>query len=192
MGLPLKTSTLTYSFAIAAWLSCQAPFAIPADYRPDTAGAGLQRLQPALSRAKAGRLAGIFQVTSARADCQIPWEILGSIAFHESSLGLHTENTRSGDHSLMQINVRTIRRLRLDEARLKRDVSYAVQVSCRVLRSNRDAYADHRPYWLGVYRSGTRFSNPAIIRNARSYSRMILSTAATLGYRPATELALAH
>lgn len=184
--------TLMYSFAIAAWCISQAPFAIPADYQPENPVSAIRKLQPALSESKARNLLQIFVQTSARPDCQIPWQILASIAFHESSLGLHNTNSVSGDHSLMQINERTIARMKLNPARLMKDAAYAVQSACRVLRSNRDAYSEDRPYWLGIYRSGTRFSSPRIVRNAKSYARIVLATAHELGYRPNFELALAR
>jgi hypothetical protein len=185
-------SILMYSFAIAALSASLATSATPAGYRPEDPAQALRSLQPALSAKKARRLAEIFVRTASRRDCQIPWQILASVAFNESSLGFFTENLETGDHGLMQINVRTINRLELDRERIKRDPSYAAQVGCRLIRWNRDAYAQDRPYWLGVYRSGNRFSDPTIVRNAERYARMILATAERLGYRPQFSVAFAE
>jgi len=106
-------------------------------------------------------------------------------------MGLYTENLKSYDYGIMQINERTIKRLRLDPVRVRRDTSYAVQSACRIVRANYELYA-HLPYWIGIYRSGTALWKPSIVRNAQSYSRIILTTAEQLGYRPAFQLASAQ
>jgi hypothetical protein len=180
-----------YLFALAVWFAFQGPFAIPADYRPESPSLAIRRLQPAISKVRAEYLAKVFVRVSQRLDCQIPWQILVSIAFHESSIGLYTENEKSFDYGIMQINERTIRRLKLDFARVRKDSLYSITASCRIVRSNYEAYA-HLPYWIGIYRSGTALWKPSIVRNAESYSRIILSTAEKLGYRPALEVAFAN
>jgi hypothetical protein len=193
MGLPSRIFLSTFIWATTTlWFASPATPGTRVTSRPETrAAAQLRKLQPALSDAQALSLLRSVVLTAQDASCDFPWQILAAIAFHESSLGRHTTNASSGDHGLMQINDRMARRLGLDPAKVKADADYSLRAACRILRFNRDAYSA-RPYWLGIYRSGTRFSDPAIVANAERYSRMILRTAATLGYLPGPLLATAR
>lgn len=141
----------------------------------------IHKLQPALSNGRAGRLARSFAI--AAHDCNIPWQLLVSIAFHESSLGVNVVNAKTHDFGLMQVNEKTALRYDLSQDRLLRDEAYSLAAACRVLSDNRDKYSKRLPYWLGIYRSGTRLSDPRIRENAKRYDHMIRITAATLGYR---------
>jgi hypothetical protein len=149
--------------------------------RPSPAIGAIRTLQPKLTGQKAARLAYIFE--SAASDCNIPWQLLVSIAFHESSLGYNLVNARTHDFGIMQVNSKTSLRYGLSQDRLLKDEAYSLAAACRVLADNKARYAKHLPYWLGIYRSGTRLNDPRIRENAKQYDHMIRLTAASIGYR---------
>ena len=140
----------------------------------------IRRLQPRLKPGKALRLArAIERVASA---CGMPWQILTSIAFHESSLGLNTENTRTNDYGLMQVNKKNLLRDGLSLTKIRQDAAYSLEFACKLLKENRDRYGEKYPYWLGIYRSGTALWREDIRANARRYDRMVRRTARLIGY----------
>jgi hypothetical protein len=142
----------------------------------------LRKLQPRLTKTQSKRLESIFRKVANEESCGIQWQILASIAFNESSLGFNTVNERTKDYGLMQINERTITRLALNKDKVMRDTTYAVRAACKVLRHNKDRYAEKLTYWVGIYRSGTALWKESIRDNAKRYNRIILATAETIGY----------
>lgn len=153
----------------------------------------IQALRPDLHPVRAGRLSRAIDDAVAQG-CPVSWEILLGIAYVESSLNREAVgrlNPSTEDFGLMQINAVTARRLRLDRARLMRDEAYSLRAACTVLADNKARYADRHPYWLGLYRSGTRLDRPSVVRVAQAYDRKVRTLASRLGYRP-THTALAH
>lgn len=139
------------------------------------------RLQPKMQSPARHRLAAALRDVSR--ECGMPWQILLSVAFHESSLKTGAVNAKTRDYGLTQINDKTILNLRLDRSRLLTDERYALGAACRVLSENRTKHASTFRYWLGMYRSGNAVWKDAVRRNAMSYDTMIRKTAAQMGYR---------
>lgn len=140
----------------------------------------IKRLQPSLKPIDQKRLAKALRDTAKK--CGIPWEILLSIAFHESGLNRHAVNHKTHDYGLTQINEKMILTLGLDPRRLVEDERYALEAACRILEENRTKHSGQVTYWLGMYRSGIAVWKYAVRHNAISYDRMIRSTAAEMGY----------
>jgi hypothetical protein len=149
----------------------------------DPISTAIKKLQPKLSEKAAREVARVIRTESKASG--IAWQLLVSIAFHESSLGLSEENSRSRDYGLMQINVRNIQKFGYTTQQVLKDRSIAVKIACRILKSNREAYSLRYPFWLGLYRSGTALTKKHIRENAQSYDRMIRKTAAVIGYQDA-------
>lgn len=153
-------------------------------------------LQPALTRRDAEDLASALNDVVDDPNCEIPWQILLSIAFNESSLiknkiGKMVDKKgrlRNVDFGLMQINRRNILKMGLDRTRLLKDEAYSFHAACDILTANRMSYSKKYYYWIGIYRSGTRLSKEKIVKNAKSYNRMILRTVRRIGYHPHTIL----
>lgn len=139
----------------------------------------IHRLQPRMGEEARYRLAQALRDTSST--CGISWQILLSLAFHESSLNPAAVNDRSKDHGLTQINEKTILTLRLDRHRLMKDERYALAAACRVLTENKQRYQNKFEFWLGMYRSGTAVWKESVRLSATRYDRMIRRTAARLG-----------
>lgn len=138
----------------------------------------LMRIQPRLSPAEAKRLAKIFTDESKR--CGVSWRTLAAIAFTESSLGFHRHNPVTHDHGLMQINVKNIERKGLCPKVVRVDDVLSVKIACEILVQNRARYEKKFDAWLGIYRSGTALSKPAIKKNATQYHDIITNTRARI------------
>lgn len=171
---------------IGLCLSCLA--AAPAGHssdlpRPthDPIQAALRRLQPRLKGPRASALARDFR--NAALACGQPWQLLVSIAYHESSLGFARVNSRTGDFGLMQINSKTGLHYDIAQATLVKDDALSLAVACRVLSENKARFGSKVPYWIGLYRSGTRLASAGIRDNAKRYDRMVRATAAQIGYQ---------
>lgn len=149
---------------------------------PEPALTAIRKLQPRLDVSRAEKLARVFYAVSTQADCGIPWEILISISFNESSLGMHNYNARSKDFGLMQINKRNALRYGLSQDRLMKDAAYSIKFACKILRDNRTRYSAKHPYWLGLYRSGTAIWKDNIVQNAKRYDSIVRKTASSIGY----------
>ncbi len=164
--------------------------AIPAEQkREDPILTAIKRLQPALKDRKANKLAAIFRKVTRSRTCNMPWQILVSIAYNESSLGTQLINSKSKDYGLMQINQRNLRKHKLKKRHALRNHLRVVQVACSILEYNKSRYKHRVPYWLGIYRSGTALWKPSIRNNARAYDRIIRRTAKLIGYRKPTRVA---
>lgn len=170
--------TVAFSFALGMWSAFQGTTATPAVYSIDPVVSAITKLQPALKPAKAKKLAEAL----VKARCTIPWQILVSIAYHESSLRMDAHNASTNDHGLMQINSKNFLRYGLAHDRLVKDAGYSIQAACRILEENRERYAGRVPYWIGLYRSGTALWKENIRDSAMRYDRIIRRTASTLGY----------
>ncbi len=175
--------------SIPAWTYITVLFSLSAastgqgsDKTPDPAYEAIRKLQPRLSQSQAKALAKDFVVVSHERSCQIPWQILVSIAYNESSLGIHTVNLSSKDYGIMQINRNNILHYGLSQDRLMRDVAYSIRFACKLIKENKTRYSSNRPYWLGVYRSGTALWRDAIVDNAIRYDRIIRNTARKIGF----------
>ncbi len=140
----------------------------------------VQRLQPGLTQDKALRLARAFERIAST--CGVDWRLLVSIAYHESSLIDGKVNHDTQDYGLMQINSNTALRFGLSRDRLLKDPSYSIEAACRLLTDNRMRYGAKYSFWLGIYRSGTALNKSRIVANAKSYDRMIRTTAQQIGY----------
>lgn len=177
------------ALSLLAWLSTQATNELPslqfigASSTEEQAYDAIRKLQPKLSAKTARQLAKSFIKVSITPECGIPWQILVSIAFNESSLGLKLHNNKSKDYGLMQINHRTIQRMTLDKDRLLSDPTYSISAGCQVLAANKQAYAKKHSFWLGIYRSGTALYKVSIKENAKRYHKIIMRTAAKIGYK---------
>lgn len=136
----------------------------------------IRSLQPQLSKARAKTLAHAFMTVANEESCQMPWQILAAIAYNESSLGVSNVNARSKDYGIMQINTRTMARMGLNHNRVMKDDGYSISAACKILRDNKNHYGN-KPYWIGIYRSGTAFANPKIVANAKRYHKIIMRTA---------------
>lgn len=149
-------------------------------------------LQPKLSDKHAQKVASAVYLAHLDPACGLPWQILLSVAFNESSLNrqaLGLRNPHTKDYGLMQINEVTARRNGFDRRKLMSDERYSVTAACKILKKNKEAYAFTHDYWLGIYRSGTALWKDSIRRNAIAYDRIIRNTAAALGYVGDTEMA---
>lgn len=169
-------------FAATSFFLAAAP-AVPdtkVPHRTDPIAVAIRKLQPALKPARAQQLARSFR--NASVSCGVSWQLLVSIAFHESSLGLHKVNAATQDFGLMMINQKTSLRYGLAQDTLLTDDAYSLAAACRVLSDNRARYGSKLPYWIGLYRSGTRLGEARIRDNAKRYDRMVRSTAAQIGY----------
>lgn len=140
-------------------------------------------LRPAMPIKDALRLETALLKVTATEQCDIPWELLLSIAFHESTLGLNQINAGSGDYGLMQININNIKRKNLSKDKLLADYEYSLTAACNILVDNKARYAKNIPYWIGIYRSGTALWKPAIKLNAKSYDKMVRRVAQKIGYK---------
>lgn len=140
-------------------------------------------LTPNLSVIRAHEVA--LGLTQLNTNCKIPWQLLLSIAYHESSLrksAVGTLKSSTTDYGLMQMNDRTIARYNLDKEKLMLDVTYSFNAACQLLMDNHTRYANRVPYWLGIYRSGTALWKKDIRQNAQRYDTIIRRTAKKLGY----------
>lgn len=149
----------------------------------------IKKLQPSLTPAEVKLLTNAFRAVSADKACGMPWEILVSIAYHESSLISKKFNPRSKDYGLMQINAKNVLRYGLSQDKLMKDAQYSIRFACRLLKDNKDRYGQKVHYWLGIYRSGTALWKASIQQNAKSYDRIIRTTAQKIGYKEHSELA---
>lgn len=143
----------------------------------------IRQLQPNIDHRQVERVAHAVATTR----CVVPWQIVLSIAFHESSLRMGAVNASSHDHGLMQINEKTAHRLGLSRERVSGDAKYAVASACSILADNKRRYSDKVPYWIGIYRSGTALHKQQIRNNARRYDALIRRTASHIGYSEAAE-----
>lgn len=153
----------------------------------DVIASNVKRLQPRLTPNQVERISTALRAVSGQ--CGMPWQLLLSLAFHESSLRTGAVNVGTKDHGLTQINDKTILTLRLDRNRLMVDERYALSAACKVLSENRAKYEGRFEYWLGMYRSGTAWWKVSVRLNAIRYDRMIRRTAAQMGYRPQQQVA---
>ena len=142
----------------------------------------IKDLQPSISYKRSRYLSNTFIAVSNEASCQIPWQILVSISFNESSLGLNLVNSKSKDYGLMQINHKNILRYGLSKDMLLQDAAYSIRFACKILADNKKRYSKKYPYWLGIYRSGTALWKQSIRENAKRYDKIIRRTAKRIGY----------
>ncbi len=148
--------------------------------------AAVSMLQPSLAPIQADAIGLALTRVSDEESCGVPWQVLLSIAYQESSLrksAIGRLNPSTRDYGLMQINAGNVRRLGLDRRRLMTDLAYNLRAGCHILREMRDAHGD-RDYWVGLYRAGTRLNRPVTIRIAMAYHHKIMTRAARLGYNP--------
>lgn len=178
--------------SLLAWVSTQATSEPPnlnfigAVSTEERAYQAIRQLQPKLTAKVARQLAKAFVKVSSEPACGMPWQILISIAFNESSLGLKLHNARSRDYGLMQINHKTIERMELNQERIMKDPAYSIEASCSILRFNKNAYGNKHAFWLGIYRSGTALYKKSIRDNAKRYHTIVMRTAAKIGYKDST------
>lgn len=136
----------------------------------------IHQLQPSLNNQDTLKLARALAHVVNGGTCEISWDILLSVAFTESSLQknkIGILNPRTKDYGLMQVTEEMVLRLHLDRAKLLRDEEYSFKIGCQILTANKQKYAEAVPYWLGLYRSGTRIWRASIRRNAIAYDTMI-------------------
>lgn len=114
------------------------------------------------------------------AKCGLPVVTLLAVAFAESSWREDPPN--SHDVGIMQFNTSTIKQLKLNPKRLKKDVKYSLRAGCNLILENKEKYSKTRSYWLGIYHAGTKFNEPAVVIRAKKYdakikkiSKMIIS-----------------
>lgn len=151
---------------------------LPAQNAPKSVYKAITALQPGLRPLEANRLAKALVKVSKRKDCGLPWKVLLSVAFNESSLRKSAigRTTKSTDKGLMQISHNTALLYHLDEDRLLNDEEYNLTAGCRVLKDIKDRFNKKTPYWLGMYRSGTSLRNVKSLQSAKSYYRMVMRT----------------
>lgn len=142
----------------------------------------IKKLQPKLADTQAHNLAYTFTRVSMEPECQIPWQILVSIAYNESSLVTSSYNPKTKDYGIMQVNERNILRYGLSHDKVMKDTSYAVRFACFLVKENKTKFSDKHDYWLGIYRSGTALWKTKIKENAIRYNKMIRKTARSIGY----------
>lgn len=141
-------------------------------------------LHPKAKQAEVDRIAQAIKKVYADGTCTVPWPLVLSIAFHESTFRLAAVNNKSKDYGFMQISKDNIKRLRLDKQRLMQDYEYSLRIACKILTYNQATYSKKVSYWLGMYRSGNALWKENIRKNAISYDTMIRRTASTIGYKP--------
>ncbi len=152
-------------------------------YEPNPLADAIIKLQPKINRSSAERLSKAIREVYADGSCTVPWQLVVSIAFHESTFRTDAVNTESEDYGLMQISKGNIKRLSLDRTRLMKDPTYSLKVACSLITFNQAKYSKRVPYWLGMYRSGNALWSYKIRLNAMAYNDMIRRTAAKIGYR---------
>lgn len=162
-------------------LSLAAP--IGNGYEPNPIADAIVKLQPKIKKAEAELIAKAIKDVYADGSCTIPWPLVVSIAFHESTFRVSAVNKKSQDFGFMQISKDNIARMNLDKARLMRDYRYSLRVACKILSYNQGKYSHKVKYWLGMYRSGNALWKENIRKNAMDYDRMVRETAQKLGYR---------
>lgn len=146
-------------------------------------------LQPRLPVSEANKIASAIKSVYTDGTCTIPWQLVVSIAFHESTFRISAVNKKSMDYGMMQISKNNVKRFGLSKDRLMRDYAYGLRVACHLITYNQSKYAGKIPYWVGIYRSGTALWKENIKKNAIQYDRMIRRTAAKIGYHSDTSLA---
>lgn len=142
----------------------------------------ISKLSPFLQAKKVKRLGDAFSVLYDSNACSVPWQIMMSVAFNESSFNSLAINNKSKDYGLTQISSATIKRLRLDKTRLLTNEVYALKTACSILENNQKHFGKKTRHWLGIYRSGTNLKSPYIQKNMISYDKLIRKTARFLGY----------
>jgi hypothetical protein len=167
--------------AIALFLTSVASAGLGSDEANDFRYSAILKLQPALPKQRAKRIAHALEQVGRT--CTIPWPILVSIAFNESSLGINTLNPETQDFGLMQVNEKNFLRYGLSQSRLMKDEAYSLTAACRILEENQARYGKRLTYWLGLYRSGTAIWEARVRENAKRYDRMIRKTALRIGYK---------
>lgn len=131
----------------------------------------VNELQPRLKHKEAESLAdGLIDVSRSK-ECEIPWIMLLTIATKESSLNNKAYNKKTKDSGLMQINDKTIERLHLNKKKLLSDVRYNIQIGCYLLTDNKTRYSHKKPYWIGIYNSGTKLWDKEIVKRAKAYDQ---------------------
>jgi hypothetical protein len=174
------TKTAYFMLATTLFFVSTAPCGLGSDYKHDLPYEAIRRLQPALKHDRAKRLARAFENVAKREG--VDWRLLVSISFHETSLGLHTVNSKSGDYGLMQLNKKIILHYGLSHDRVMSDAEYSLTWACRLLKENQKRYGSKYTYWLGIYRSGTALHRSEIRANAKSYDKIVRHTAGRIGY----------
>jgi hypothetical protein len=134
----------------------------------------LQRMQPALTKTQAVRLARIFQEEGQKHG--LSWRLLASIAFNESSLGLFRVNPRTADYGLMQINIRNIEAYGYTAEQVATNDRLSVRLACIILADHRARFKDRFEEWVGTYRSGLAIGRDRIRKNAVAYDAIIKET----------------
>lgn len=155
-------------------------------YEPNPLVDAIVKLQPKIHKAEAEKIAKAIRDVYADGTCTVPWQLVISIAFHESTFRMSAVNTKTMDYGMMQISKDNITRLSLDRLRLMKDPTYSLKVACRIISFNQQKYSKRISYWLGMYRSGNALWKENIRKNAQSYDRMVRQTAAKIGYKGST------
>lgn len=141
--------------------------------------AAIKNLQPHISNKDLQELTLAFS-SLGNHGCDIDWPLLMSIAFNESSLIKTTVNKKSNDYGLMQLNEKTINRLKINKTKLLTSAAYALQRGCELLMWNREKFSARHEYWLGIYRAGVALHKKRIRDSAISYDNIIRKTAAEI------------
>ncbi len=139
-------------------------------------------LHPQLPIRRAIALSKSIELVSRDPQCRIPWQVLVSVAFNESTFKINAVNATSKDYGLMQINERMIVALKLNKDKLLTDSTYALAAGCQILSLAHRTYSKKYTYWLGTYRSGTALWKEKTRQNAISYDKIIRQTAEEIGY----------
>lgn len=174
-----KLTQLTFAIALSLSL---AGYTVNG-YEPDPVITAIVKLQPNLSRTEVLRISSALRSVYEDGTCSIPWQLVLSIAFHESSLRITAINSKSKDYGFMQISKNNIDKMSLNKIRLMSDYKYSLRVACKILSYNQSRYSHKVFYWLGLYRSGNALWKQNIRANAISYDKMVRSTAYKIGYR---------
>lgn len=140
------------------------------------------RLSPKIAKDSAYKIASAVERITSSNSCNIPWQILISIAFNESSFNISAINKKTLDYGIAQISIKNIKRMGLNTSRLLSDPEYSMHISCKLLMYNKK-YKGKFSSWLGMYRSGTAIWKKEIRKNAESYNKIVLKTAYLIGYR---------
>lgn len=143
------------------------------------------KLHPRIKRSQADKIATAVKEVYEDGTCTIPWQLVVSIAFHESSFRVNAVNKKTADYGFMQISKANVTRLGLDKRRLMVGYNYSLRAACKIISYNQSTYSHKVTYWLGMYRSGNALWKDNIKKNAIQYDSMIRNTAYKIGYRVA-------
>jgi soluble lytic murein transglycosylase-like protein len=87
----------------------------------------------------------------------IPCELFTAVLIQESRLHVDAINLKTHDYGIGQINIKTIKRLNLDQSKLTSDTAYSIDAAALVLKYFYKHYK-HETLWYGRYNAGTSHS----------------------------------